>query len=159
VPESDPVNRDSAVSLREVTHATLRKITALQVSEYQRRFVAPNALSIAEAYFERDHAWFRGIYADDTPVGFVMVYEDPVTPEYTIWRFMIDQRYQGMGFGRRAMELVLQHIASRPNAKEVRLGYHRDDGGPEGFYKKMGFENTDEMWDDEHVMVLRLAPR
>ena len=42
----------------------------------------------------------------------------------------------------------------RPNAKEARLSYHLAEGGPDGFYRKMGFVDTGEMWDDEHVMVL-----
>ncbi|MGE5578637.1 MAG: GNAT family N-acetyltransferase [Bacillota bacterium] len=147
------VSRESAVSLREVTRETVREICRLKVSEYQTQFVAPNAVSIAQAYFDRDVAWFRAVYADDTPVGFVMLYDNPEKAQYFIWRFMIDERYQKMGFARKAMELVLEYIKSRPNAKEVRLSYHRAEGGPDGFYRKMGFVDTGEMWEDEHVMV------
>ena len=118
------VDKTSAVTLQEVTRDTVRQVCKLNVSEYQRQFVAPNAISIAEAYFDRDVAWFRAICAGDTPVGFVMVYDDPKKPEYNIWRFMMDERYQGMGFGRKAMELVLEYVRGRPNAKDIRLSYH-----------------------------------
>ncbi len=148
------VTKESTITLREVTRETVREICRLKVSESQTKFVAPNAVSIAQAYFDRDVAWFRAIYADDTPVGFVMVYDNPEKGEYFIWRFMIDERYQKLGFGRRAMELVLEYVKSRPNAKEVRLGYERAEGGPQGFYHKMGFVDTGEMWDDEYVMVM-----
>ena len=63
------ITRDSTVSLREVTADTVRMICRLDVSEEQKHFVAPNAVSIAQAYFE-PKAWFRAIYADETPVGF-----------------------------------------------------------------------------------------
>jgi GNAT superfamily N-acetyltransferase len=43
-----------------------------------------------------------------------MVYDNPEKGEYFIWRFMIDERYQKLGFGRRAMELVLEYVKSRP---------------------------------------------
>ena len=151
---ADTVSKDSVVSLQEVTRETVRAVCRLKVSACQSQFVAPNSVSMAEAYFHRDEAWFRAIYADDTPVGFVMVYDDPKAPEYNIWRFMIDERYQKMGFGRKAMELVLDYIRSRPNAKEVRLSYHLAEGGPNAFYQKTGFVDTGEMWDDEHVMLL-----
>ena len=59
------------VSLLEVTADTVRAICALQTTEEQKRFVAPNALSIAQAYFEAT-ASFRAIYAGETPVGFLM---------------------------------------------------------------------------------------
>jgi diamine N-acetyltransferase len=58
------------VSLVEITGETVRAIIDRKVDEAQSHFRAPNAVSIAQAYFERDKAWFRAIYADETPVGF-----------------------------------------------------------------------------------------
>jgi diamine N-acetyltransferase len=66
--------RRAAIALREVTAKTLREVCNLTVSPEQRQFVAPNAISIAQAYFE-PAAWFRAVYADDTPVGFAMLYD------------------------------------------------------------------------------------
>jgi DNA-3-methyladenine glycosylase I len=74
------VTPESDVTLREVTKDTVRAICNLKVSESQNGFVAPNAVSIAQAYFA-ETAWFRAIYADDTPVGFLMLYKDTKKPE------------------------------------------------------------------------------
>ncbi len=74
--ETPTITRDSVVSFREINAETVRTICRLDVSEEQMHFVAPNAHSIAQAYFE-PKAWFRAIYADETPVGFVMLYDDP----------------------------------------------------------------------------------
>ena len=60
------------VSLREIDADTVRAITSLSVGSEQQRFVASNAVSLAEALFSRD-AWYRAIYADETPAGFVMI--------------------------------------------------------------------------------------
>ena len=87
---------NATVSLREITAATLRAVLRLEVAENQQRFVADNATSIAEAHFE-PKAWFRAIYAGETPVGFVMLYLDREQPLYYLWRYMIDRRYQGHG--------------------------------------------------------------
>jgi diamine N-acetyltransferase len=65
-----------AVELREITKETVRAICNLDVAGDQRGFVAPNALSIAQAHFEPKH-WMRAIYADDEPVGFILTDEDP----------------------------------------------------------------------------------
>ncbi len=70
---------DATVSLREVTKDTVRTIIRLKVAPAQEHFVASNAFSIAEAHFS-DIAWFRAIYAGETPVGFIMLADDPDKP-------------------------------------------------------------------------------
>jgi diamine N-acetyltransferase len=87
--------KDSIITLREITEDNLREVLKLNVSEVQNQFVAPNPVSVAQAYFKRERAWFRGIYADDTAVGFVMLHDDSREAIYFLWRFMIDERYQG----------------------------------------------------------------
>ncbi|HSR44873.1 MAG TPA: GNAT family N-acetyltransferase [Acidimicrobiia bacterium] len=151
---TDPT-KGSVVSLREITEETLRPILKLSVSSEQESFVAPNSVSIAEAHFAKD-AWFRGIYADDTPVGFVMLSLQPEKPEYYLWRYMIDHRYQGLGFGHRAMEQVIDFVRRQPNAEELVLSYVRAEGGPRDFYARLGFVDTDEEHDGEWVMRLTL---
>jgi diamine N-acetyltransferase len=145
------------VSLREVTGATVREICRLVVKPGQEGFVAPNAVSIAQAHFE-PAAWFRAIYADETPVGFVMLERAPETHEYVLWRFMIGGDYQGLGFGRRALELVVDEIrTSDPAATELLTSWVPGEGSPEGFYLRFGFVPTGEMDEDELVgrLVLR----
>ena len=153
--ESPNITRESVVSLREINGTTVRIICRLDVSEEQKHFVAPNAVSIAEAYFE-PKAWFRAIYADETPVGFVMVYDDPDGPEYFLWRYMIDARYQKVGFGKRAMDLLIEHIRTRPGAHELKLSCHPGEDGPEPFYRKYGFALTGEWLGNEAVMRIDL---
>ena len=86
------------VSLREVTKENLREILLLRVAPEQERFVASNAVSIAQAHFHPDVAWFRAIFADETPVGFLMLHDEPGTATYFLWRFMIDERHQVFGY-------------------------------------------------------------
>jgi diamine N-acetyltransferase len=149
--EPPNITRESIVSLREISGETVRTICRLDVNEEQKHFVAPNAVSIAEAYFE-PKAWFRAIFADEIPVGFVMVYDDPDGPEYFLWRYMIDARFQKLGFGKRAMDLLIEHIRTRPGAHELKLSCHPGEDGPEPFYRKYGFTLTGEWLGDEAVM-------
>ena len=146
--EKSNVTRDSMVTLREVNAETVRTICRLEVREDQKHCVAPNAHSISQAYFE-PKAWFRAIYADETPVGFVMIYDDPEESAYFLWRYMIDARYQKLGFGKRAMDLILEHVRTRPGAKELKLSCHPGEDGPEPFYSKYGFSRTGEWMGDE----------
>lgn len=145
------------VSLREVTGETVRSICRLQVGPGQDRFVAPNAVSIAQAHFE-PRAWFRAIYADEEPVGFIMLYEDRDKPQYFLWRLMVAAEHQGKGHGRRALELLVERVRGLPGATELGTSYVPAEGGPEGFYKKFGFVDTGEMDDGEVICRLVLGP-
>lgn len=139
---------ESRVTLREVNAQTVRAICNLQVHQEQKGFVAPNAVSIAQAYFE-PKAWFRAIYAGEVPVGFVMLYIDQEKSEYFLWRFMIDANYQGLGFGSQALNLVLEHVRSLSGAVELYTSCVPKQGGPEPFYAKHGFERTGKVLGEE----------
>jgi len=48
-------SRESTVTLREVTKENLRQVLNLEVAPTQTKFVASNAVSIAQAHFYRIH--------------------------------------------------------------------------------------------------------
>lgn len=148
------VPRAPNVTLQEITAATVRAVCALEVRPEQRGYVAPNALSIAQAYFE-PRAWFRAVYADDAPVGFVMLHDDPEKHEYFLWRFMIAADHQGKGYGRAALDLVVEHVRTRPGATELVSSYVPGEHGPRDFYVRYGFRDTGDVEDGE--VVIRLA--
>jgi diamine N-acetyltransferase len=141
----------SPISLREVTRESVRAICDLKVAPQQQGFVAPNAVSIAEAHFDH-RAWFRAIYADETPVGFVMISIDSEQQEYYLWRFMIDQRYQGLGFGKQALELVMAQVRTLPGARAFYTSVVPGEGTPGPFYQSLGFSYTGQEVDGELVM-------
>ena len=150
-----PVGIGARISLRAITQETVNSILDLRVAKEQERFVATNAVSIAQAHFS-EAAWFRAIYADETPVGFLMLSDQPDKGEYFLWRFMVDTQHQGKGYGHRALELLIEYVKTRPNAKELFLSHVPGTGSPEGFYRKLGFEHTGEKVGEELVMKLAL---
>ena len=143
------------VSLREVTSANLSAILNLSVSENQQGLVASNAKSIAEAHYAED-AWFRAIYADETPVGFVMLSDVPDKAEYYLWRMMVDGAHQRKGYERRAVELLVEHVRARPGATELFTSHVKKEGNAGKFYRKLNFAYTGEEHDGELVMKLEL---
>ena len=151
-------SKDAKVTLHKITAKTVRTICNLNVFEDQKNFVAPNAVSIAQAYFSKA-AWFRGIYAAGVPVGFVMLAENPKRGQYYLWRFMIDAKHQGKGYGQKALELIIKHVKKNPKAKALYLSVVRAKGSAEEFYKSFGFEFTGKMDGIEHVMKLDLTAR
>ena len=85
-----------------------------------------------------------------------MLWDDPDKPEYYLWRLMVDARYQGERFGRRAVKLLIRHVRTRPNASELLTSVAQADGGPQGFYERLGFELTGDHEEGEAVMRLAL---
>ena len=146
------ISKDATVTLREVTKENLWDIFALEVAPEQSSYVATNEMSIAQAYFDREIAWFRAIYADETPVGFLMLSDDAKAQKYFLWRLMVDARYQKLGFAERALELLFAYVRTRPGAKEIKVSYVPGDAGPQGFYEKLGFVSTGEMLGKEVEM-------
>ena len=152
----------SDVALREVTTENLEAVLALEVSESQRSFVSSNAKSIAQAHFFNPEAWFRAIYAGDAPVGFLMLHDESLRPEprqrgyYFLWRLMIDKQYQGRGIGRRAVELLVDHVRTRPDARELFTSCHLGQGSPEAFYLMLGFVRTGREVDGETELKISL---
>jgi diamine N-acetyltransferase len=149
------VNNQS-VTLKEITKETLWPIMNLEVTDDQVTLVAPNANSVAEAYYSREAAWFRGIYLGDQPVGFVMLHVDTKGPEYFLWRLMIDKNHQRKSYGFQAMLQVIDHVRTLPGATELITSYVPGEGNPSPFYYKLGFEETGEMLEREKVLKLTL---
>jgi len=124
----------------------------------QRNMVADNVFSIAEASFS-DCAWYRAIYADDIPVGFIMThtgsdYEDGIDcPGVFLWHFMIARDYQGKGYGRKAMEKLIQHLKAM-GVPSLFTSCGQGEGSPEGFYRKLGFKPTGDYYADEIELCL-----
>lgn len=160
--EQPAVTRDSVVTLREITEETLLPVIRLSktLTDLQRTHVADNAVSIAQAHFSK-YAWFRAIYADETPVGFVMLYIGPDDEQednptvWFLWRLMVAGTYQKWSFGQKALDLVYDMVRQQ-GGKELIVSCHPGPDGPEGFYRRLGFVPNGKWYDEELGMVLAL---
>lgn len=148
------------IHFMRITASTFNQICDLSktLPALQRNMVADNVYSIAEASFS-DSAWFRAIYADETPIGFIMThtgsdYEDGIDcPGVFLWRFMIAEPYQGKGYGRKALEKLIQHLKAM-GVPMLYTSYGQGEGSPEGFYRNLGFQPTGDFYGDEIELCL-----
>ncbi|MCK5052605.1 MAG: GNAT family N-acetyltransferase [Candidatus Cloacimonetes bacterium] len=149
------------VSLREISRENIKGILMLKVTPEQKKFYPrSNRYSIAEGHYpaDDDPVWMRAIYADETPVGFLMTSEAPDKGMYFLWRLMIDAKHQGKGYGYRAVKLLIKRIEMSGNAKEIITSHLKHDGDAGSFYQKLGFNYTGELMEgDEHVMKIVFA--
>ena len=148
-------------------------VIRLDIFESQYPFVADNVESLADAYvaITSDEAWgcTFALYDDDTMVGFLLLgyneaaLEGPDAPaalrdNYSLWRLMIDKRYQKRGFGREAVRLALAFVRTWPHGKADACvtSYNPENETAKKLYASFGFVENGEMDDDEIVAVLKL---
>jgi diamine N-acetyltransferase len=153
------------VSLREITEDNRAAVEALAVTEEQSQYVASVAESLVEAAQLPDaKPWYRAVYADDEPVGFVMI-SDGITvdnPEYVgpyyLWRLLVDHRFQGRGYGTATLDLVVEHVRKRPDARVLLVSHVVGPTSPVTFYQQYGFRLTGEVHDGEPILEFDVYP-
>lgn len=146
--------------LRKIDGDNIDELVALEVAENQKDFIeTTNLRSFADAHMlnaDGIPATPLAIYSDDTMVGFMMYIYDTLDHEsfenevfygkksYFIWHMMIDKRYQGKGFGKRAFENMLTTIKTMPDgeAEYVTLFYHTSNVTAKTLYASFGFVDT-----------------
>ena len=143
------------VSLREVDKDTYLTLLQLKTTPDQDRFVANNAISLAQLHFNQDRAWARRVCAGEAPIGFVMMYDEPDGTTAYLWRFLIDRHHQGSGYGREAMQELVELVRSRGKQK-LTLSYVPQEGHPGPFYEALGFQDTGRVEDGERILELEL---
>lgn len=152
---------EPGVTLQEITAATVRAVIDLSVRDSQAMFVAPNAVSLAEALFKKE-AWYRAIVADGQLAGFVMLFDEaqreppPAQPRIALWRLMIDQSFQRRGIGTEALRRVVAHVRAKGLYHSLQVSYYPGEGCPEPFYRRFGFQHTGRLDAGEVIMELPL---
>jgi len=130
------------IVLRPITKDNWETAARLEVREDQRDFITPNVWSIAEAQF---HPWTRplAIYDGRVMVGFLVYGKDPQDDQYWLYRFMIDERYQSRGYGKKALLQLIEIIRTLPDAPELNVGYDLENHVAANLYKSVGFIEGD----------------
>jgi diamine N-acetyltransferase len=166
-PKATTPSRESTLTFREVIEDNWRAVANLSLKDGQVGNLAPNVWSLCEAAYSED-AWVRAIYADETLVGMLMMAIWDPDEAYYIWRFMIDGRFQNLGYGRRGVEFAIAHIRQHnPKAKQLGvmstppegktsanpLKTVRPEDSPYKFYEKLGFRKTAPPDEDGEIMM------
>lgn len=163
------------VRLEKVDALNLWDVIGLKVKRGQKSFVAPNDLSILEAYVSEGtgcSAFPFAIKNGKRVVGFLMIgfneaalYElDGAEPpkalvnNYSLWRLMIDKRYQGRGYGREAVALALDFVRNFPcgKAEYCEVSYEPENETAAKLYHSFGFVENGEKDGDELIALLKL---
>lgn len=130
------------ITLREITPDNIEDVCKLRVSEDQENFVSTTAHSLAQAYAYRKTAYPYAIYADETPVGFLMFGFYECRNQYTLWKLLIDKEHQNKGYGRAALLLGIEQMKEQYGIRELYTGVSLGNEAAEHLYQSVGFQLT-----------------
>ncbi len=158
------------IFLKEITSKNVWAVCELKVKKEQENFVALNVESLAEAYATRnegDNALPLAVYDNDELIGFVMIGKgtvgnedesDTIKNNYSLWRFMIDERYQGKGYAPLILDEVVKLVRTFPYgpAEYIWLSYEPENAHGKNIYMKYGFKENGEMCGNEIMAIYSL---
>ena len=127
------------IKLNEVTEENWFEVANLSVKDNQKNYVAPVIGILARGYVYRDcNVRIYVIQNDETVIGVSLVREFTDEPlGYDLQQFMIDQRYQGKGYGTEALRLILDELRQEGHYDHVEVCVKKVDIAAIHLYKKM----------------------
>lgn len=129
----------------------------LSVSKEQEQYVASTTTILARAYAYRNaRSQALLIYEDEIPVGMVLYHDEDSLDAYIFSEILIDEQFQGKGYGTTATKLVLDRMKEDGRYHKVVLCYIEGNDAAKRLYEQFGFVETDRD-DDEIIMELSLT--
>ena len=152
------------IKLTGVTEDNWLDVADLSVRDDQQGFVAPAIGILARGYVYRDcKARIHVIENDGVIVGTALVREFTDEPlGYDLQQFMIDQQYQGRGYGSAALGLILEELRKEGHYDHVEVCVKKADTGAIRLYEKHGFVDSgyiDEEVPDAFNLICHFRPR
>ena len=152
------------IRLVEINEENWLGFAGLRVREDQRGYLDSALGILARGYVYRAcRARVFGIAAGETPVGLALVRDLDEEPAcYDLQQFMIDERYQGMGYGAEALRLIVAELEAEGNYPCAEVCVNREDVPALRLYEKLGFRDTgyvDEAVPDCLNLMYHFPPR
>jgi diamine N-acetyltransferase len=134
------------ITLKDVTKQNWFDIIRLSSAEDLKnkvfeKTIASNCLSLAQASIEENWT-VKAIYQNDMPIGFTMYGYSDELAGYEICRIMIDYKFQGNGFGKKALLLVIKEMVNQFKSEEIYITFVPDNEIAKQLYLSVGFKDT-----------------
>ena len=131
---------DHRIELRDVTKTNWLECIRLELNADQKGFMSSNLYSIAQSKFEPCRVPCAICNTQGTMVGFALYNECPLDDgTYRISRLMIDQAYQGHGYGRAAAEAIIARMREIEDCFEILLDYVPSNEAAVRLWRRLGF--------------------
>ena len=130
------------INFREIDKSNYNTCVSLKVGEHQTNYVASNAFSLVQSFYE-DELYPLGIYNCDEMIGFLLYDYDEELKGWSFSRFMIDIKYQSKGFGSKTLEKFLDFFHNKFPNENLYTSAEVDNEAAIKLYEKYGFSKMD----------------
>lgn len=149
------------IRLVDITAENWEKICFLNPGMEGREYVASNSFSIAQSIYEK--GWIiKGIAKEELLIGFTMYGFSEELTAYELCRFMIDEHYQGKGYGKQALKIIIDEMFRSYGCDKIYLSTSPNNLRGKHIYGKAGFIPTGKTCgegnDIEDIFCLELNP-
>ena len=130
--------------LKEIDENNWLQAAQLKVAEEQKFFVAQSIGILARGYvYREDRARVFAISDGNELVGLAMVRDLDEEPAcYDLQQFMIDEKFQGKGYGTEALEKILKILGEEGKYSCVEVCVKKEAKAAFHVYEKAGFHDT-----------------
>ena len=132
------------LKLIDVNEQNFSEVRKLTVDDAQKAFLDSAEGILSRGYIYRAcRARVIGIALDDTPIGLALVKDLDEEPAcYDLQQFMIDKRYQGKGYGTKALSMIVSDLEKEQKYDCVEVCVKKEDTAALRVYEKTGFVDT-----------------
>lgn len=153
------------IRLEDITKDNWEYVVGLTTNDnliptISEKYVMSNAYSLLEAIY-KDEWITKGIVLcnDDKEkmIGFTMYGPTELDGEivYELCRFMIDVRFQGKGYGTKALNVILEEMKKTYDCNSVYISIVPENSKAKHLYEKAGFTSTEiTVGDKSHYEVI-----
>lgn len=123
--------------------------TDLEVEDSQKEYVCTSVVMLARAYLHRRlHPRVFNVYDGETAVGMGMYLDCPEKDAYDFCQLFIDKRYQRRGYGKAAVQLVLDEMRREGKYSKVSMCYVEGNDASRKLFEGFGFVEVSHPWDE-----------
>lgn len=130
------------INFKEIDKTNYNTCINLNVGEHQKNYVASNAVSLVQAFYEEE-LYPIGIYDNEEMVGFILYDYDKELEGWSFSRFMIDINHQNKGYGSKALVKFLGFFHNKYPTENLYTSVEIDNEVAMKLYEKNGFNKKD----------------
>ncbi len=133
----------SEIHFKDIDNTNESLVKEIRVKSGQEDFIetVEECLEEAETY----HQWHPvSIYDDDILIGFAMYGSFGPNRDTWIDRIIIDVKYQGLGYGKKAMKKLIEVVSKEYDVDVLYLSFVEENKVAYNLYKSLGFEYMNE---------------
>ncbi len=130
------------IRLEKITRENLDTVLGLRLNDSQLGYVSSAAEALAQAYVYPETAFPFAVCRGQDIVGFIMMGYYEEKGYYTLWKLLIDRKYQNRRYGRKALELGIAFLKEEYRVHEIYTGVLPENTAAAGLYESAGFVRT-----------------